>query len=370
MINTDCHSGTRARAKRFALGLAVWCASVGLSLSPGLSARAQDGASREAANPATGHMQHVAKASASASAYRPALWTASLPGHPTLLLLPTIHGLASDDPRIDAALAALADRVQAIALETNVSPTHDNVQTILRYGLYPAADNLTNHMQSMSAEALAHCARDSGADIKVFFQHKPWLAGFVVDAVRLHEQRFEREDGAKPPRFVPTGESLVFAGIDARLESIAQRQRIPLIYLETIEQGMRLFDEMPAADQEAFLQGECAGLHGARQGAASYAQFQQAWVTGDAAQLERLAMARFPGESDAHYDFSQYLYLRGTDIFAETLAQYGYFYGKGPILVAVGAGHFFGAHSLLQRLHDAGYTVTGPLPALRKVAAR
>ncbi len=366
MINTDRIDERRPRARRrTVLRASAWlgfCLNLLLSLCVSLcvgvsaDARAQDRMPRGAQEAAPG--------------YRPPVWTASLPGHPTLLLLPTIHGLAHDDPRIDAALAALADGVQAVVLETNVNPTHENVQTILRYGLYPASDNLSNHMQSMSAEALAHCARDSGADIKLFFQHKPWFAGFLVDAVRLHADRFEWKNGATHPHLVPTGESLVFAGIDFRLEAIAQRRSIPLIYLETMEQGMSLFDTMPAADQDAFLQGECAGLHGARQGAASYAQFQQAWVAGDAAQLERLAMARYPGESDAHYDFSQYLYVRGTDIFAQTLARDGYFYGKGPILVAVGAGHFFGAQSLLQRLRDAGYNVSGPAPAPGEVAAR
>jgi uncharacterized protein YbaP (TraB family) len=299
---------------------------------------------------------------AAAPAFHPPVWTASSPGHPTLLLLPTIHALASDDPRIDAALAEWVNGVRAIVLEANMHPTREDVQTMFRYGMYPVADNLSNHVRLMTAESLARCARESGFDVRLFFQHKPWLAGFAVEAVRLHEYRWK--DGAKGRHFVATGAPSVVPGIDARLAAIAGRRQIPLIYLETMEQGMRLLDDMPAADQEAFLQGECTGLHGKAVGEVSYADFQAAWAAGDVARLERLAMARHPGESAAHYDFSQYLFVRGTDIFAATMAKDGYFYGKGPILVAVGAGHFFGEHSLLQRLRDAGYTVSPPEPVV------
>lgn len=299
-----------------------------------------------------------------APAYHPPVWTASAPGHPTLLLLPTLHGLASDDPRIDAALAALAQRVQAIVLETHTQATAEDTQTIRRIGFYPASDNLSNHMHSMSAEALARCARESGADIPTFFQTKPWLAGFSVEAVRLHQWRWQRQAGASRLNFVKASTPLVFIGIDQRLETIARRDMIPLIYLETMEQAMQLFDEMPLADQDAFLSGVCASLHGSSPSEISYEALQGAWAAGDAATLERLAMTRAPGESAAHYDFSQYLFVRGTAIFAATMAKDGYFHGKGPILVAVGAGHFFGPQSLLQRLREAGYTITPPASPL------
>lgn len=292
--------------------------------------------------------------------YHPPLWTASAPGHPTLLLLPTLHGLAGDDPRVNVTLAALAERVQAVVLETHTQPTPEDAQTIRRIGFYPASDNLSNHVHSMTAEALARCARESGADIPLFFQTKPWLAGFSVEAVRLHQWRWQRKAGAKRPHFVKSSAPLVFPGIDQRLETIARRAMIPVIYLETMEQAMRLFDDMPPADQDAFLAGVCAGLHGQSPGEVSYEALQTAWATGDTATLERLAMSRVPGESDAHYDFSQYLFARGTDIFASAMAKDGYFHGKGPILVAVGAGHFFGAQSLLQRLREAGYTIVPP----------
>ncbi|WP_167058218.1 TraB/GumN family protein [Burkholderia sp. Ax-1719] len=326
------------------------------------------------------YAQAPAAASNPAVEDHPPVWIARSPGHPTLILLPTIHALASDDPRVNAALASIADGVQAIVLETHTKPTPEDTQTVRRIGFYPASDNLTNHVSSMTAESLARCARDSGADIHAFFQTKPWLAGFAVQAVRLHQWRWA-SDGSKRVHFVRTAAPLVFPGIDERLETLARHRQIPLIYLETMEQGMQLFDDMPAADQEAFLQSVCEGLRGAKTpGEVSYESFQAAWAKGDAAALEHLANARYPGESDAHYDFSQYLFSRGTDIFAATLERDGYFYGKGPILVAVGAGHFFGERSLLQHLRDAGYTVTPPpaltqptplpAPPLHEVAAR
>lgn len=349
--------------------MALTCAVAGLLAAMGGASGATHARAPEAATLAAGlpvhaqsHGQAQVEASTPAAEYHPPVWTASAPGHPTLLLLPTLHGLASDDPRVNAALTALADRVQAIVLETHTQPTTEDTQMIRRIGFYPASDNLSNHVPSMTAESLARCARESGADIHTFFQTKPWLAGFAVEAVRLHQWRWQRKSGEQRLHFVKSSAPLVFPGIDQRLETIARQAMIPLIYLETMEQAIELFDDMPAADQDAFLAGVCTGLHGPSPGQISYEALQAAWAAGDAATLERLAMTRLPGESDAHYDFSQYLFVRGTGIFAATMEKDGYFHGKGPILVAVGAGHFFGPQSLLQRLREAGYTVTPPLP--------
>ncbi|WP_167760087.1 TraB/GumN family protein [Paraburkholderia pallida] len=369
MISAESISETLRRAMRNErLGhIVLTCAAAGLLAATAMASAsgATNAPAHETAPVATDRAAHAqSHIQASAPDDRPPVWTASAPGHPTLLLLPTLHGLASDDPRVDAALAALAQRVQAIVLEAHTQPTPEDAQTIRRIGFYPASDNLSNHMHSMTAESLARCARESGADIHVFFQTKPWLAGFSVEAVRLHQWHWQRKAGATRLHFVKSSAPLVFRGIDERLETIARRGMIPLIYLETMEQAMRLFDDMPSDDQEAFLQGVCAGLHGQSPGEVSYEALQTAWAAGDVATLERLAMMRFPGESAAHYDFSQYLFVRGTEIFSATMAKDGYFYGKGPILVAVGAGHFFGPQSLLQRLHEAGYTITPPAQPL------
>lgn len=279
------------------------------------------------------------------------IWTATLPGHPTLLLLPTVHLLAHDDPRIDATLAALAGNVRAVVLEAPISFSRDQLPGIMHYGSYPASDNLTNHVKVLTAAALAQCARESDFDIVKFLQLKVWLAASAIDAKRMRIMAMAagKPDGAHPS-----------PGIDMRLQALAQKNGTPLIYLQTVDEAMQEFDHMPQDAQEASLVSACAAWHGKPAGYVPLEVFQRAWTDADTGTLERLVTTKAEGETDAQFEATEYIMAAGTNAFAETMARDGYFYGNGPILVAVGAGHFFGPDSLLERLRQAGYTVTPP----------
>lgn len=335
------HHATAA-AKSAVVGRVVVAISALLAAATGGLAQAQTAAGTEAIKPAAGSDLHVM------------VWTATSPGHPTLLLVPTLHRLVADDPRINVALGALADQVQAIVLEAPLTAQPARVaKSLRRYGIYPAGDNITNHVSTMTAARLAQCARQSGQDIFGFFQLKPWLAALSVTF------RKKTPDAGEPGGGVP--QRLIYAGIDERLSAIAQAKRMPLIYLESIDRGFRLFNDMPPDAQEAVLSATCENLAGVRvPGIGNVTALEAAWLSGDEAQLDRLLTTRDPKESDALYNADQYIFRANTDEFAAALVKYGYFHGKGPILIAVGAGHFFGASSLPDRLRAAGYVITPP----------
>jgi uncharacterized protein YbaP (TraB family) len=287
------------------------------------------------------------------------LWTATAPGRPTLLLLPTIHKLPADDPRIDDRLSQAASRAEALVLESPLSVGKKDLPMVLRYGLYGSRDNITNHVSTLTAEALARCARQSNENIVRFFQLKPWLAALAVDGARMAGRLPGQTKDGKP--------SPLRAGIDERLLKIAQRNMMPVIYLETIEQAMEMFDDMPADEQEAYLKNRCAGLTGPAPGELNLSELEQAWLDSDTARIEQISTTRDPHESQSVYDANQYIVHDGTKIFAAAIEGYGYFHGKGPILIAVGAAHFFGDDSLLERLKADGYTITAP-PGVTRTA--
>ncbi|WP_322014268.1 TraB/GumN family protein [Paraburkholderia sp. J12] len=282
----------------------------------------------------------------------PPLWTATAPGRPTLLLLPTIHFLSINDARVDPWLAQLATRVQAIVLEVPPSLNRSELQMARRFGIYDTADNLTNHARSMTAEQLAGCARQSGLNIVQFLQLKPWLAAMVLDTRRM--------TGRTPAQQASGSLPADHAGIDLRLFHLAQKNMIPLIYLETLPQALKLFDDMPFEEQDASLYGACHDLTGTTPGDLNLNELEEAWLDGDASRLGKLITTRDPHEERAHYEETRYVLEGGTALFAATMQSYGYFHGKGPILVAVGAAHFFGDDSLLHRLEMAGYSITAP----------
>jgi uncharacterized protein YbaP (TraB family) len=288
------------------------------------------------------------------------MWTATSPDHPALLLLPTLHMLAHEDPRIDATLAALAGGVSAIVLEGPTTYSRDLLAQVLQYGRYPADDNVTNHVKSMTAAALAQCARESDIDIVGFLQLKMWLAAATLDA---HHLRIAGATASK------AGGAASRSGLDMRLQMLAQKHHIPLIYLQTPGEAVQLLDGMPQDAQEGHLVAACAASHGNPPGYVPLEVFQRAWTDADARTLERLVTTKSAGESDALFASTEYIMSAGTRAFADTIERDGYFHGKGPILVAVGAGHFFGTDSLIERLRQAGYAVT-PLQRPAMVSSR
>lgn len=288
------------------------------------------------------------------------LWTATAPGRPTLLLLPTIHKLAFNDPRVDDWLSQVAGRAEAVVLEAPIVLGQKDLPTINRHGLYAPRDNMTNHVMTLTAESLAGCARQSQLDIVRFFQMKPWLASMTVDARRWRHHTSAETGGAQDPQFS--------AGIDERLLEVAQRHMVPVIYLETLDEALTLYDGMPSNEQEAMLTMSCAGLTRFMPGEVDVRQLQQAWLDSDIAQIEQLVTSRDPLESPSMHDADRYIMHTGTKNFAAAIERYGYFHGKGPILVAVGAGHFVGDDTLLDRLSADGYSIT-PSPGIVRTAS-
>lgn len=285
------------------------------------------------------------------------LWTATAPDRPTLLLLPTIHKLALDDPRVDDWLSQIAGRAEAVVLEAPFVLGKEELSTVFHYGLYPPQDNISNHVTTLTPEALARCAKQSNLNLVRFFQAKPWLDSMVVNVARMQNHTSLQTDRSKLAQIRP--------GIDERLLNIAQRNMMPVIYLETLDQALTIFDDMPADEQEAQLAFNCAIITSHVPGELDLGAIEKAWLDSDITGMEQLLTRHDPLENQWVYDADQRVIHEGTKYFAAAIEKYGYFHGKGPILVAVGAAHFVGDDSLLDRLKSDGYTITPPSAVTR-----
>ncbi|HXZ07153.1 MAG TPA: TraB/GumN family protein, partial [Paraburkholderia sp.] len=223
-----------------------------------------------------------------------------------------------------------------------------------KYAFYGSDDNITNHLSRITPEQLARCVRAENKSIVKFFQLKPWLAALDIATHRPVAGTGEGGTGAPMPKRTRMG-------IDQRLFRLATRSHMPVLYLETVEEGLRVLDTLPADEQEAWLSDACNSLTtGLTPDEVPVAEFEDAWIRGDIAKFENLTTVPPPGGKPEIFDANQRIFQNGTDLFAAAIARYGYFHGKGPILVAVGAGHFFGKRSLLNELEAAGYQVTAP----------
>lgn len=278
------------------------------------------------------------------------LWTAVAPGKPTLFLVPTMHTLVEDNAQLNRTLEAYMGRASALALELPLRPrSQQDIEMYLKHALYVDDDTLLRHIAPGDESFFKKCAADAGVPFEKFARAKPWFNAFHIYAL-------------------PTRGAITYAGIDVRLANIAQAQKKPVLYLESPgEQAMEL-DGIPKENQISMLMYACQILDASSANDTLRTdergwllQVQRAWQAGDAMTLGRLADSPIPGQPPELFDVSRYIYRDGTDRFVHGLSQAGLSGTSGPILVAVGFGHFFGAASLPERLKKAGYTVTGPV---------
>ncbi|MEJ0002824.1 MAG: TraB/GumN family protein [Pararobbsia sp.] len=215
------------------------------------------------------------------------VWTATAAGRPTLLLLPTIHALTTDDPRIDKRLAQVAGRVQGrCAGSADGMGQTGTVRPAAIWPLWSGGQPDESRRDPLTAEELARCARLSDQEIVPFLQLKPWLAALAVNELRMAGHAAKQNPHAKPV--------VALAGIDMRLLDIAQKNNMPVIFLETVEQGLKLFDDMPPDEQDAYLHSACTDLTGRAPGDVDIGDLERAWLDSDMVRLEQLATTRDP----------------------------------------------------------------------------
>ncbi|WP_109476834.1 TraB/GumN family protein [Paraburkholderia sp. C35] len=281
----------------------------------------------------------------------PVVWIASAQGRPTLILLPTIHWLPFNDPRIDARLSRLVDMVDAVVLELSTADLTAQRSVLIRHALYPAGDNLTNHINLITPAELAGCALREQRPLAQFFEFKPWLAATSIEKHRVELRRTAAG--------IVTAERPVFAGIDDRLNALAGRTQKPLIGLETPEEAFALLDSLPKSGQDAWLRDACDGENGQTPSEISVVDVERAWLSDNFVSVERL-IGNMPGERPELRSLNDYLIHAGNELFIRTIEKDGYFHARGPILVAVGAAHFFGKNSFLDLLAADGYQIQVP----------
>jgi uncharacterized protein YbaP (TraB family) len=257
------------------------------------------------------------------------------------MLVPTMHGLAKEDVQIDETLAKYMRKAQTLVLESPLVPrSQQDIDSYLRYGLYGQGDSLASHMDATVEPAMRECAKESGVPYEKFVMAKPWFS-------TLHISYLRRPGDTGAP------------GIDWRLLKLAQAQRKPVLYLESPAESAQVMNSIPEPLQVAMLEYACEGLH-TKHPSLYLQSLQEAWRGGDADALQKLADSPVSGQPPELFQMSMYVYEAGTARFAQSLQRADILSAKGPILVAIGFGHFFGTASLLGRLKRMGYAVSGP----------
>lgn len=140
--------------------------------------------------------------------------------------------------------------------------------------------------------------------------------------------------------------------LDLRLQLRAALQQKPTYALETMQEQLAVFNDMPLADQVALLE---ETLRWQRRTEAQHRELLEAYLAADLARLMEIALHRTPQSDRAYAAMLERLLTQRNHRMAERMQPR---LKEGNAFIAVGAGHLPGVHGLLHLLEQSGYRVT------------
>jgi hypothetical protein len=256
------------------------------------------------------------------------LWKIGAPGAATSHLFGTIH---SDDARVTAlpdAVTRSLDASSRFVMEAII----DGESLVRMAEVMFFKDERTLEQvvgQKLYAQTLkAMSAR--GLPTLGIEKQKPWA---VMMALSM-----------PPPK---TGEFL-----DLVLQARATRQNKPVSGLETVDEQLAIFDELPLRDQVALLE-DTVRLQAELD--SEFEALHKAWLARDLAAIVAISEKHKPIDERLYQEGMDRLIVQRNRRMAERMTP---LLRQGGAFIAVGAAHLPGETGLLRLLERAGYRVT------------
>lgn len=258
----------------------------------------------------------------------PALW-AIKDADSTIYLFGTIHALKPDvqwrSPLIRKAMDASGD----LTLEIIGGDDPAVMQPlVIKYGLSPS-QKLSARIGPERFARASQLATSAGLDPQMLEIMRPWMAAVTLSMAPLIKAGYDPK-----------------SGVEQILLQIAQGQGKALAGLETPEQQVRFFADLPAKTEDDFL---ASTLEDAEESLAKIDSLVDAWAAGDVPRLETEFVTEMKGEYPELYDL---LITQRNEDWARQLKTK--LAGSGVSFVAVGSGHLVGPDSVQAQLAKLG----------------
>jgi hypothetical protein len=246
----------------------------------------------------------------------------------TLYLFGTMHIRPAGAPWGGANVRAALEEADEVWLETVEQP-EDQV-LVLRYAMSaePLSRVLTPDQYARLSSALESVGQRAGA----FDMMRPWFAALMLELMPMIQRGYEIESGA-----------------DMQIQQRAHERGVPVRPLETSEEHIRILADLDMAVQVQLLMETIEAIE---KGGAESEALERAWEEGD---LDRIAETDLDELRREMPEFYEILLVRRNAAWVETIERE--LAGAGVDLVAVGAAHLAGEHSVQAMLEARGYTV-------------
>lgn len=261
----------------------------------------------------------------------PALWKVG-DADTTIYLFGTVHVLPPElvwrTPLIDTALG----ESKAIYFETDIDPNPADMMGVIQgLGMYPASETLSNRLKPDDRTALAAAAEKLQTPMVILNQMKPWLAGVTLSERTITNAGYD-----------------VNSGVERKLSPDAITAGKEIRKLETVEEQLRVFADLPEDVQIAFLMD---GVRQMDEESKILDDMVNAWARGDTDTLDKIMIEQDLAESPEIYKAllvnRNANWVKKLDELIKT--------EPGTFFVAVGAAHLIGNDSVIAQLQPLGH---------------
>ena len=263
----------------------------------------------------------------------PALWKVQ-GGQEDLWLFGTFHLLPVETnwrrTKIDRSLAA-ADRLVLEAPIDGIGP-EALLDLMEKYGLYGRNMTLWDVLNTEDADQVRSFAAKIGLPTIVLQSMRPWLAYVSLT------QQYAQAQGLRPEE-----------GVDLQLAREGRSAGKEILYFESVEDQLAMFDSQTEAEQIAILRVTLDQLNTMPD---AFTRLFDAWIDGD---VDTLADLVSEGSEQAP-SFWDALFTRRNEAWVEVIDHF--LKDDKSYFIAVGAGHLVGDGSVVDLLRAKGYRVT------------
>lgn len=247
----------------------------------------------------------------------------------TVYLLGSVHAASKDMYPLDARIQQAFAAADTLVLETKMDDaTQVQVAGLMQQaGMYAPPDSLDKHVDAKTLEKLAQTVGALGLPAQAVLPMRPWLASLTVTILKLQTLGYQSE-----------------LGIDRHFHDAAGKRRVAA--LETVEEQVAIFRDMPEATQIAALR---QSLEQVEQLPDLMRRAIELWRKGDAEGFDALLIA--PTRKEYPQLYRRLLVDRNVRI-ADAIERY--LAGKETVFVVVGSGHLVGRDSIVRVLQSRG----------------